>query len=169
MAAAQQPQTGTRPLPAGFSLIEVMVALSISVLALLATAPLTSSWVDSAKVNETLGLMQQGYARTKAIAQRNILGAADNGVAASLCRAGNTLYVYAGLQVGACGSGSIVWQGRIPGDTGMLIQNSGNTFSCLAMNSRAQAVSASINDSACDQGNQFTASKGGQSVTRRLY
>lgn len=153
----------------GFSLIEMLVAISISVLALLAAAPLTGSWVDGAKVNETLGLLQQAYARTKAVAQRNSLGMTGDSVAASFCRAGNAIYIYAGLQVGACGDGAFVWQGRIPGDSATLIQNGGSTFSCFAMNSRAQSVSASINSSACSQDDQFTASKGGQSVTKRLY
>ncbi len=67
----------------GLSLIELMVVvLLIGILSLLAT-PLTGSWINSARVGETLGAMEQAVGQAKAAALRNP-AAVQGDVAASV-------------------------------------------------------------------------------------
>lgn len=162
-------RSGSGVCPAGgFTLIELVVAITIAVLAMLVAAPLTSSWVDSARVNETQGLFQQGYSRAKALALRNANGVTAAEGAAAFCQSGNNLYVYSGVPA-TCGTGSFVWQGLVPGDGNTRIQLDSATFSCLALNNAGIPVAATIGAAACVTGSSYTISKGVQSVSKTLF
>lgn len=154
--------------PGGFTLIELVVVIAITVAAMLVAVPLTTSWVDSARVNEAQGLFQQAFSRTKALALRNGSVATASDPAASLCQNGNVLYVYSGLP-GTCGTGSYVWQGIVPGDGNTQIQLNSATFSCLALNNAGIPVATTINTTACAQSSSYTISKGVQSVSKTLF
>lgn len=152
---------------AGFTLIELVIVLAIIVLAMLVSVPFTASWVDSARVNETQGLFQQAFSRSKALALRNGSGATVDTAAATLCQNGTTLYLYSGLPA-TCGAGTIAWQGDIPGGS-TAIQLGGATFTCMVLNNLGMLVSSSIGGTNCATASNYTISKGGQSVSKTLF
>lgn len=70
---------------AGLSLIELMVVvLLVGILALL-SSPLTGSWVNSARVGETLGALEQAVGQAKAAALRNPAAVQGNVAASIVC------------------------------------------------------------------------------------
>lgn len=69
---------------AGFSLIELMVTITILVLLLLAALPLVNDWIYSAQTREARSKLVQSYNTAKALALRNPNKAATSAVAAGL-------------------------------------------------------------------------------------
>lgn len=135
---------------------------------MLVAAPLTASWVDSARVNETQGLFQQAFSRAKALALRNANGVTASEAAAALCQNGSILYVYSGTPA-SCGASTYVWQGVIPGDGTTQIRLDSATFSCLALNNAGIPVTATIGAATCTPGSSYTISKGVQNVSKTLF
>ncbi|THT98686.1 hypothetical protein E9531_14020 [Lampropedia puyangensis] len=61
----------SRPLQRGVSLIELMVTITVMFFLLLVAVPLTASWIHSAQVGKSKGLLMQATSQAKAIALRN--------------------------------------------------------------------------------------------------
>ena len=55
----------------GFTLIELMVVLSVMALLMLVAAPLGADWVHSAQTRQARSKLQSGYGLAKALAMRN--------------------------------------------------------------------------------------------------
>lgn len=68
----------------GFTLIELMITISIMVLLFLAAAPLISDWVFSAQTRDARGKLVEAFGTAKAVALRNPDGIPLPGVAAGL-------------------------------------------------------------------------------------
>lgn len=89
---------------AGFSLVETMVVLSIGLLLLLASVPLTRSWVANARISQADSQLLQAYAKTRALALRNPLASIGNTPAATLLILDNQR-----VQVREGSSGTLAW------------------------------------------------------------
>ena len=75
----------------GFTLIELMITITLFGILLFVGVPLTQSWTNSAYQRDAAGLLKQGLSRAKSIALRNQGKVQDTAPAAILCRSGQTL------------------------------------------------------------------------------
>jgi prepilin-type N-terminal cleavage/methylation domain-containing protein len=97
----------------GFSLIELMVVIAIALALILVGAPLTGSWINQAKVRQTVVGLQEGMGHLRAHALKNTqaVGAASGAAvfissAASMC-----VFNSASLACANCNASShLVWQ-----------------------------------------------------------
>lgn len=69
----------------GFTLIELMIVVLIAGLLALVAAPFTSAWIDSSKITKADGILAEAVGRAKSAGQRNKVGVAVGGAAASVC------------------------------------------------------------------------------------
>lgn len=65
----------------GFTLVELMVVLTILALLLLMAAPLATDWVSSARTHQSRATLVQFHAQAKALALRNPCAVAEDAVA----------------------------------------------------------------------------------------
>ncbi len=140
----------------GLSLIELMVVVVVVGIVALAVTPLTTDWVDEARVSEAKGLLGQAHAEAKAIALRNPQDARGNEVAAGFKLEGGTLLVCRGnpghAQCAAGGS-RVAWQGNWPGGVT-------TNIATVTLNNRGQVLQ---NGNPVNQGLAFALSRGGVS------
>ncbi len=136
----------TRRREHGFSLIELLVGLSIACMLLLVGAPLAGGWIDSNNVRQTNHRLLEGMARAKALALNNTGLVSDSTPAAYLLTDGTTICVYGSTAPAALSCGNTaVWSAAV---TATLKINAATT-QCVALNNRALAVSATISGTAC--------------------
>ncbi|WP_286974290.1 type II secretion system protein [Pseudomonas sp.] len=147
----------------GFTLVELMVTVTVMSVILLAAVPLTMGWSSSARQLETANLLKQGVSRAKATALRNPGGVGLESPAAALCLSNDTLSLVRQDKAGtfSCSpsnSSYSIWSAKVP--EGVAVQVGGADFQCLAMDNRGLAV----NQSGCatTAANSITVSTGGQ-------
>lgn len=121
----------------GFTLIELMVTITILVLLLLAALPLVNDWVYSAQTREARSKLVQSYSAAKALALRNPSKAAMSGVASGLRVVTNgnvsTLLVCRGNPADAAcavNGSNLQWQAELAGSVAIAI--AGVTATALA-------------------------------------
>ena len=129
----------------GFTLIELMITVTIFGILLAIGAPFTKAWSDSAHQREAAGVLKQGISRAKATALRNPEGARDDVAAAALCRSGQTLKLFKmAANVNCTSSATPLWTAQLHASVGIKV--GGADVSCVAFNSRGLPV---IGGSAC--------------------
>lgn len=156
-----------RDVQAGFTLIELMVVVAlVGILAIMA-GPLTSSWVDNAKLDHVVHLLSDGYGRAEAAALRNRQGIINGGAAAVLClsSAGLALYEAVDENTSASCSGSAIWSASLPSD--VQISAGSTALSCLAFNN--QGLLATPSGSSCQNSASVVVSVGTNSVQADLH
>lgn len=147
----------------GFSLVELMVTITISAIALAAAAPLGAAWVNGTRVVETRSVLIAGFGQTKSYAVRNRRAVNDDAVSAVLCIDQGVVKVFDDVP-GDC-SGAAVWSLPIPGaDTGTQVEANAATFNCIALTRLGQPVAANIGGSACATVRDFTVTRHGEQV-----
>lgn len=145
----------------GFSLIELMiVVLLIGILAVVA-GPLTSGWVNSSRIVETQGLLEQAVGQARSSAQRNPgnLGRADAASALCLNDEGALQVVESEGNPASCGEdqGNVAWSSQVPAT----VQTAGADFTCLLFNNRGRVLS----DAPCSNQLTFDLTAGGENET----
>ena len=159
----------------GFTLIEIVVTLSIMGLIMMTALPLTQSWVNSAVVLETKALLQQAYGRTRAIALANQAMAVADGAAVYMCVNNSKIYVQVPNpdgSLGTCGpTGStdtrIIWAGDVKTNTTITTSTSAN-FVCMGLNNLGTPISNALSGT-CTTDKLLTVTKGGDSNAKTLY
>lgn len=139
----------------GFTLIELMVVVLIAGLLMLAAAPFTRAWTDSAKITETKGILRQAVSRAKAAALRNGSGVEslftfNNYASAAVCGASGSVDVYissvdAGGTVtrASCApAGTRIWGHALPNGIAIKdnVSSPSTTFAGLCLNNRGLIV-----------------------------
>lgn len=132
---------------AGFSLIELMITLTILAILLFMGQALTRAWIDRAHVNETMNVLQTALSMTKSSALRNSYNQPQQYPAASLCYdpATSVLSVVRAKAntTQACQNTQqteILRQFKI--SKGVTVQVNQNHFDCVAFNSSGLFVHA---------------------------
>ena len=112
----------------GFTLIELMVTLTILALLMVAAVPLATVWIDGARVQDAQSRLLQGYGVGKAIALRNPSKAQIPAAAAGIkLTSDGTLLACAGdPDASSCvpGDATVKWQAALP--SGVTIVLGGN-------------------------------------------
>lgn len=106
----------------GFSLVELGITLAVMAVLMGAAVPFTLSWVKSSRIADAKAKLQQAYDLSKALAQRNAVGAHAPEPAAGVKLDGNTLLVCGGdpatsSTCAASGASKVMWRATLPGDT----------------------------------------------------
>ncbi len=106
----------------GFSLVEFGVTLAVMAVLMGAAAPFTMSWVKSSRIADAKARLQQAYDLSKALAQRNAVGAHAPDPAAGVKLDGDTLLVCSGdpSVAAACsvsGASKVMWRATLPVNT----------------------------------------------------
>lgn len=111
---------------AGFSLIELLVTISILAILLAIGVPLTTTWVQRARVSEATSKLSQAYGLALALAQRNPNGSAQGAAAAGLKLVDQGVLVCAGDPTScAAGSTAVKWKATFPSNAAVAIGASG--------------------------------------------
>lgn len=144
----------------GFTLIELMIAIAIMALLLLAAAPFTLDWVDGTRQMRARNNLLEAVGRARALAMRNphALTAAEatQGAAAVVYdSATHTLCVVPrnadGTAWKMCGTGD--WRGQIANPANLSLASGAaddaEAFVCAAYDTRGVLVASSFGGSAC--------------------
>lgn len=156
---------------AGLTLIEMMiVVLLIAILALLAT-PLTSGWIDSARLGEAQGALEQAVGHAKAAALRNPAGLKTGQAASAICLSGTgVLSVHNATPVVApnvavpvkCGAGAptAAWSTQLPPN--ITIKNNDQAWTCSCFTNTA-LLTKTDDCAACGTSMTFKITSGSES------
>lgn len=147
----------------GFSVIELMVTVTVMMLLAVASAPFASSWGHQANVRHSQSILTQGMAQLKAAALRNNVGAASGTASA-------VMLSYAGhvcVQLGAPATMdcSNAWWRAVPPAT---ITLNGASSQCVALDSTGMPVAATVGSLVCGTTLAFSISKGGETSNGSL-
>lgn len=126
----------------GFSLVELMVTVTILTLLMLLGASLSSAWIHRAKVHEAKTKVVQAYGMALALAQRNASGATGEAPAAGFKLNGGSLLVCAGdPEASGCtaDNAAMRWKATLPNSTTVKINDSTETTQTLAFDNTGAA------------------------------
>lgn len=139
---------------AGFTLIEILVTLTLTTLLLLMAAPLTRAWIANAHIAKAESQLRQAYAKARVLALRNPAGVISTASAATLTASASSLTVQQG------NNGTTTWSDTLDGDTSVALAN--GCANRLALDNNGLAL-----NSTCLS---YTISAlGGSSATGKLY
>lgn len=154
---------------AGLTLVEMLiVVLLIGLLALMAS-PLTGSWINSARVNESLGAMEQAVGQAKAAALRNPAAMQGTEAASAICLSADGVLSVRPAKPAApsvvaepatCGAGgpAALWSTRLP--TGVAIKIGAQDWSCSCFTNKALLTNSGTACGTCGNSLEFTISSG---------
>lgn len=154
---------------AGLSLVELMVVvLLIGILALLST-PLTSSWVNSARVGEAMGAFEQAVGQAKAAALRNPAAIQGSEAASVMCLGvDGVLSVKSAapavppnpVAAATCSAGgpAALWSTRLPDS--VEVKSGVQDWSCSCFTNKGLLTTAGITCAACGNSLKLTISSG---------
>lgn len=141
----------------GFSLVELLVVITIIGILAAAASPLSRSWIDSSNVTKLDGLMNQAVGRAKAVALQNQFAVIGSQPSAALCFNQGQTNVYlveatanananeaavpATCQNAAANS---IWQQELPVNSKVMQSNA--ALSCLCYDSKGRTT----NSDACN-------------------
>lgn len=157
-------------LQAGVTLIEMMfVVLLIGLLALL-VSPLGGSWINSARVADSLSAMEQAVGQAKATALRNPAAIQGTDAASIICLSAAGVLSVRPAKPGVspavptpatCGvdDPAPVWSTQLP--AGVAIKMNDNTaWSCSCLTNKALLTNTGTSCTGCGNSLEFTASAG---------
>jgi type IV pilus assembly protein PilA len=156
----------------GFTLIEILITISLLALIILVAAPFSGSWVGDARVLETEGQLTQAMGKAKAAALRNRMGAINNNPVAIICKNNtNLVTVVEGISGTApnCSplAGSQIWETQIHSTVTINVNNA--AMSCLCLDNKGAVTTATAACSACSTATQFSLGSGSISSTVAIY
>ncbi len=127
----------------GFTLIELMVSLAISMMLMLLAVPFSMAWMDSARQLQARGDLVDAVGRAKGWALRNG-GTEPRTWGESVAR----LRFSAGLlTVENAADDAVIWSAQLPASVSLRLQGTSNAFTCNAYDSRGVAIA----EAGCDQ------------------
>ena len=152
----------------GFTLVEVMVAVSLIAILAAVGAPLTAQWTTSAEQTSAKGVMAQAVGRAKALAMRNQFGINEDKSAAAICLSNTNqvqvLTASSTITSVNCGTGGGVstWQSTM--GSSLSFKVAGSTLSCLCFDTKGKIINTSASScNACAGSTDITISANGVS------
>lgn len=163
----------------GLTLVEMMiVVLLIGLLALMAS-PLTGSWVNGARVGETLAAMEQAVGQAKAAALRNPAATQGAQAASAICLSADGVLSVKPAKPAApsvaaepanCDAGgpTALWSTRLPSGVEIKIGTT-EAWSCSCFTNKALLTKSGIACGLCGDSLKFTISSGTEVDTHEFY
>lgn len=153
----------------GYTLIEILIVVAMIGFLAAASSPFTLEWYNTAKVNESVGTLNEAYMRTKATALSNVNQVQGNQAASFLCINSNILYLYNTVPT-TCGQTGHLWSASIPGTPVTSIKLNGTAWTtCIALNNQALPSSSTFSGNICPSNRNFNISRGETSLDVNLY
>lgn len=152
-----------------FSIIELLVVVTIVGILILVAVPFTRGWNDGAKVAEAESILKRAVGKAQAVALRNPTGSDVSSAAAGVKQAGTTLLVCEGSPASASCSAAgsaLIWREDLP--AGVTLNVEGAALATIAMNNRGRIINGSGQVQVLD----YTVSRGEVSdndANNRLY
>lgn len=162
----------------GLTLVEMMiVVLLIGLLALLAS-PLTGSWVNGARVGESLGAMEQAVGQAKAAALRNPAAIQGENAASAICLSPEGVLSVNpakpatppdAASPATCGAGgpAPLWSTRLP--SGVIVKTGIHDWSCSCFTNKALLTNSGTACGGCGNSLEFTISSGSEHDTLEFF
>ncbi|KAF1066899.1 MAG: hypothetical protein GAK45_01803 [Pseudomonas citronellolis] len=149
----------------GFTLIELMVTVSLLGMLIMLATPFTTAWTSNARLNVAEGTWREAYGRAKAAALRNRYGQRGEQAPSFLCLNGTTLSVRvaASADSPASCSSTTLWSTTLP--SALSSQHDDAVVSCFAFDNRGSLLSGSTCASTSDLRLQY----GNSSLSLSLY
>jgi type IV pilus assembly protein PilA len=156
----------------GFTLIEVLIVISILALIMLVAAPFSGSWVRDARLLETEGQLTQAMGRAKAAALRNGMGAMDANPVVAICKTNtNLVTVIEGISGTppncSPAAGTQIWQAQI--NTDVTVNVNSALLSCLCLDNKGAVTTTGAACSACSTATEFSLTSGSVSSSVAIY
>lgn len=109
----------------GFTLLEIMLVISIFVAVMIGGLPLSSNWYSTVSQTDTTGKLRMAAATAKAVAQKNKFSKSLDVSAAAMCLSDLSIEVREATDTDAasCETGGIVWSSSIGQTTKVEIFN----------------------------------------------
>ncbi|KFZ38626.1 hypothetical protein HR45_04160 [Shewanella mangrovi] len=139
----------------GLSLVEMMVTVAVAGILALYGGSLTSRWLGKQKLQAAEEMLQQGYAKARAVALSN--GAVSGVNGSSLLVLTNKQICVHNSDHSAVDCSDALWHAELPVDSAT-IANQQTT--CIAFNSAGLPASGTLGTTNCTQSTQYSMSKG---------
>jgi len=125
----------------GFTLVELMVVMSIVAVLMLVTVPYGGTWIRSAKLSVAKGELTQAHGFAKGAAFRNQWGAINNDPVVAMCVADtNSLTVLEKTETDepdcSTSTGNVIWTAQL--DTAVSVTQNSTPLSCMCYDNLAQ-------------------------------
>lgn len=146
----------------GFTLIELMIVMGITLAALLAASPFAADWSNQSKINQSLGEFREAYARTRSTALLNKIEATGT-ASAVLCKSGSSIFIHPGVPATcgiSSGANAAIWSNKLPNGVNVYTTSASAPFVCFGLSSSGLPVSTSVASQACSVATQFRIIKG---------
>lgn len=132
----------------GFTVVELLVVVTLICIFVMATTQLTGKWVEQTRLTEAQGMLERAIGQTKALAIRNPGGVFNaNAATAALCINADTIEIKSAAAgaVDCSTAGTQVWSAKLPKDV-TVKKDANTTVSCLALFDRKANYSPSPNN-----------------------
>jgi|GEM_PF-4627301 len=148
----------------GFTILEVMVTISIFITLLIGSLPLISSWSETLAITDAKGKIKHAVSTARATAQFNTFGVELKDASAAVCIQDNVIIVRSASALGsaACSNQSpIKWSSQLPKNIEIFTSNgvTQNNFQCLCFRPSG-LTSVDGNCNMCSRINFFRIKKG---------
>ncbi|MFO1369884.1 MAG: prepilin-type N-terminal cleavage/methylation domain-containing protein [Marinagarivorans sp.] len=158
---------------AGFTLVEILIAVALIATLAFAVVPLGTSWTTSAESVNTKGVLSQAISRAKSTALRNGNKISETNAVTAVCLSSGKVEVReaSGTVTSAhCASngGSATWSNKI--GTTLTIKNNSQALSCMCFSSKGLLVTTPSNCTSCATSSTFEFSGSGiENETIAIY
>lgn len=133
------------PAQSGFTLIELMITITVMTIVLFMGSSLTSAWIDQSQVNNATSSIQSAISQAKALALRNTNNTPLTAAAASACLTSTSSQNVIKVVRGECASATASVQ-EMPISNRITIKedpNSSDQITCISFNSIGVVVPVS--------------------------
>lgn len=158
---------------AGFTLVEILIAVALIATLAFAVVPLGTSWTTSAESVNTKGVLSQAISRAKSTALRNGNKISETNAVTAVCLSSGKVEVReaSGTVTSAhCASngGSATWSNKI--GTTLTIKNNNQALSCMCFSSKGLLITTPSNCTSCATSSTFEFSGSGiENETIAIY
>lgn len=151
----------------GFTLIQVMVTITLMGVISMMASPLSGAIMADARVTETEGALNKAIGKAKALALRNAFGATGDSAAVGVCKTGgNELLVLqsvAGVPAN-CNTmaGEVAWRVQVNAQVTVKVNTPGGyaDFSCICFSNKGLITGGSCSDNSCAMSTVFEVNSG---------
>lgn len=142
----------------GFSLIELMITVTVMGLLLFMGASLSTGWTDSAHQQQAKSLVEEGISRARSVALRNPDAVQEGAPAIGLCLNNQILSIVrqssSNLDCTSTSS-TLLWSTILPNDIIIKEASNSNRFLCLGMDSRGLLLPDDLGNQQCSLSTQL--------------
>lgn len=160
----------------GFTLIEVMVTVSLMSILFFVGMPLTKGWTTNTEVTSSKGVLTQAIGRAKSLAARNQMGVDSGNAASAICFTTDkkvqvryaTTSATTTVNCAASNTSTLDWSAPISANLTFNVSNT--ALSCICFDSKAQIITTASGCTSCAASTAITISATGiENETVSIY